>query len=96
MKRKDKLIQDAIDRGSNGVKIAIRRAQLKVALPSDGYMGNPTMLIWLGKQYLHQSDDPKDTSPETNLLDIFVNKLDKHAHAISPKASPGLEQSPEN
>lgn len=32
-------------------KISLRRAQFKAALK-----GNPTMLIWLGKQYLDQTD----------------------------------------
>lgn len=55
-KRKDPKIQEAIDIGSNNIKVAIRRAQLRVALPNDDYHGNVTMLIWLGKQYLKQTD----------------------------------------
>lgn len=34
-----------------GLKTRLRQAQLKVALN-----GNPTMLIWLGKQMLNQAD----------------------------------------
>lgn len=37
--------------GAEG-KAAIRRAQFKAATEE----GNPTMLVWLGKQYLHQTD----------------------------------------
>jgi hypothetical protein len=64
LKKKDKLLQAAIDRGSNGIKISIRRAQLQVAMPDEDadYAGNPTMLIWLGKQYLHQSDRVTENS----------------------------------
>jgi hypothetical protein len=35
------------------MKIRLRRAQLRLAID-----GNVTMLIWLGKQYLGQSDHP--------------------------------------
>jgi hypothetical protein len=41
----------AWERGSDRGKISLRRAQLRVALN-----GNPTMLIWLGKQLLGQRD----------------------------------------
>jgi len=37
-------------KSSNG-KASLRRRQFKAALD-----GNPTMLVWLGKQYLDQSD----------------------------------------
>jgi hypothetical protein len=69
LKKKDELIRDAIDRGSNGIKVSLRRATLRVAMPSDefltnpnnsdAYSGNMTGLIWLSKQYLHQSDHVK-------------------------------------
>lgn len=42
---------DAVERGQAKLKTSIRRAQVK-ALNS----GNPTMMIWLGKQYLGQRD----------------------------------------
>lgn len=35
----------------SGGKISLRRKQYETAMS-----GNPTMLIWLGKQYLNQSD----------------------------------------
>lgn len=38
------------------LNMSLRRAQIQTALS-----GNPTMLIWLGKQYLGQSDAPIDT-----------------------------------
>jgi hypothetical protein len=43
----------AWNRGRVSVKIAVRRKQLEVALE-----GSDTMLIWLGKQLLGQTDGP--------------------------------------
>lgn len=42
---------DIITKAKSETKIALRRSQIKLALD-----GNCTMLIWLGKQYLNQSD----------------------------------------
>lgn len=44
-----------IEKGREQLKHSLRRAQIKVALS-----GNPTMLIWLGKQLLSQSENPFD------------------------------------
>lgn len=44
-------------KGREALKQSLRRAQLTVALN-----GNPTMLIWLGKQYLGQSENPLETN----------------------------------
>jgi hypothetical protein len=44
-------------KGREALKQSLRRAQLTVALN-----GNPTMLIWLGKQYLGQSENVLETS----------------------------------
>lgn len=46
---------------SSGGKISLRRAQLQAAMK-----GNPTMLIWLGKQHLDQKDlvEEKPNLPE--------------------------------
>ena len=43
-------------KGRETLKHSLRRAQINVALN-----GNPTMLIFLGKQLLGQSDQPIDT-----------------------------------
>lgn len=51
-----------LTKGREALKQSLRRAQLSVALA-----GNPTMLIWLGKQYLGQSESPLDTS-DTQIL----------------------------
>ena len=47
------------DQKKQGGRIAIRRKQMQVA-----ESGNPTMLIWLGKQYCNQSD--KNEINQTN------------------------------
>jgi hypothetical protein len=44
-------------KGREDLKVSLRRAQLKLAL-----QGNATMLIWLGKNLLGQSDNPVDSS----------------------------------
>lgn len=42
-----------IDKGKSTGKMRLRRKQMEVALE-----GNPTMLIWLGKCMLGQTEDP--------------------------------------
>lgn len=44
-------------KGRESLKQSLRSAQIKLALS-----GNATMLIWLGKNILQQSDSPIDTS----------------------------------
>ena len=51
--------RDIITKGRLVTKQRLRAAQLKVALD-----GNTTMLIFLGKNYLDQSDQPINTSEE--------------------------------
>jgi len=48
---------DYIAKGRAELKRRLRSAQLKVALN-----GNATMLIWLGKNILGQSDNPQDSA----------------------------------
>lgn len=50
---------DILETGREELKQSLRMAQLKVALG-----GNPTMLIWLGKQILGQQENP--TGSEEN------------------------------
>lgn len=45
------LFEPAFKRGSDGGKASLRRKQYEVAMK-----GNCSMLIWLGKQYLGQSE----------------------------------------
>ena len=46
---------DYIEKGRAQLKYRLRRAQIHTALN-----GNPTMLVWLGKNILGQSDNPTD------------------------------------
>jgi hypothetical protein len=45
---------DILSNGRQHMKDRLRRAQMRVAIET----GNPTMLIWLGKNVLKQSDNP--------------------------------------
>ena len=51
-RRKSKIFAEAMDRGKAKGRISLRRAQLRMVDNN-----NATMGIWLGKQYLGQSDE---------------------------------------
>ena len=51
---------ELLQNGRQNMKDKLRRAQLRVATET----GNPTMLIWLGKQMLKQSDNPIATQEQ--------------------------------
>jgi hypothetical protein len=51
-----------IAKGRDDLKQSLRRSQIKLALS-----GNATMLIWLGKNILGQSDNPIDSEANTPL-----------------------------
>ena len=51
-----------IDKGKSDGKMRLRRKQVEVAMS-----GNHTMLIWLGKQMLGQSDSPMSDDDKTIL-----------------------------
>lgn len=64
-----------LEKGRSELYHSLRRAQIAAALA-----GNPTMLIWLGKQYLQQSDagavtDANQVLPWTD-SDIDINDAD--------------------
>lgn len=48
--------KDILEKGREDLKQSLRRAQIKLALS-----GNPTMLIWLGKNLLGQQENPTNT-----------------------------------
>lgn len=52
-KRDDAAFAEAYESGLNEGRISLRRAQFQSAVRD----GNTTMLIWLGKQYLGQTDN---------------------------------------
>jgi len=60
---------DIIARGKANGKMSLRRKQMEVALS-----GQPTMLIWLGKQWLGQSESPMDD--DTNKILPWTDDLD--------------------
>ena len=64
-------------KGKADVKIRLRKAQLKTALEDR----NPTMLIWLGKQMLNQSD--QGTFEEDELLSDVDFELDDNNDDVS-------------
>jgi hypothetical protein len=51
-RRKSRVFADTIERGKAKGRISLRRAQLKML-----ENGSATMGIWLGKQYLGQTDE---------------------------------------
>lgn len=53
---------DIIAKGREDLKQSLRRAQIKLALN-----GNATMLIWLGKNILGQSENPVNSEANTPL-----------------------------
>lgn len=60
-KQKDAALEDAILSGNMNLKQSLRSTQVRLALS-----GHPGMLIWLGKQYLGQSDK-QETKQETTV-----------------------------
>ena len=51
-----------LEKGREDLKLRLRQAQIKLALD-----GNPTMLIWLGKQMLGQQENPVNTEANAPL-----------------------------
>jgi hypothetical protein len=50
---------DVLRKKRSSMRLRLRRAQIRMAME-----GNVTMLIWLGKQYLGQSDRPEAELPQ--------------------------------
>jgi hypothetical protein len=67
--------------GKSQMKLSLRRAQLKVAIENE----NPALLIWLGKQYLKQTDGPA--------VDININNI---ANTVKDDFLDELEELKEN
>lgn len=59
---------DNLRKGRESLHTRLRQKQIKVALA-----GNVTMLIWLGKQYLHQTDK-QEHSIDPELFDVIIGK----------------------
>lgn len=56
-------------------KISLRRKQFEVALS-----GNPTMLIWLGRNYLQQSETVEVRKPDDDPLNQLLARLNSEAN----------------
>jgi hypothetical protein len=70
--------KEFLTKGRHTLKTSLRQAQLRVALD-----GNPTMLIWLGKNMLSQNDngtasDDKRPLPWTDDIDDDVVEEDEY------------------
>lgn len=61
-KQNNDLFQTSKEKGQNTGRASLRRAQFKAA-----ERGNPSMLIWLGKQYLGQKDEQITTLQDANI-----------------------------
>ena len=77
-KQKSEEIQNALQNGRECGKESLRRVQWQIAA-----RGNPTMCIWLGKQYLDQTDKNETvaqvTTDSTGLEDRSMAELEKLA-----------------
>ena len=73
---------DELLKGREALKQTLRRAQIEVALK-----GNATMLIWLGKNILGQSDNPMDLDKPT-VLPWITEQLQDHKTESDPEADP--------
>lgn len=65
----------AYEKGRDEGKASLRRVQWRLAL-----RGHPTMLVWLGKQYLQQRDKFEHTGAEGGPI--------RTAHEVNPKDLP--------
>jgi hypothetical protein len=66
-KIREPAIQEVIDEERGKGKVSLRRSQWKLA-----QAGNPTMNIWLGKQWLGQRD--KQDIDQTNTVNVTIIK----------------------
>lgn len=62
--------REALNKGRSTLRQKLRAAQLRLALE-----GNPTMLIWLGKQYLGQRDMPLPSDNEEGAIVEYVQRV---------------------
>ena len=71
MQDEDSEFSKEYKKGFSGMKIKLSEAQVKTAIEEH----NPTLLVWLGKQYLDQKDNPMpDEDVNKNYTVILVPK----------------------
>ena len=69
MQKEDSEFSKAYKKGFSGMKMKLSEAQVKTAIEEH----NPTLLVWLGKQYLNQKDNPMpDEDVNKNYTVILV------------------------
>lgn len=75
-----------IENGREQGKMSLRRAQFKKAVED----GNPTMLIWLGKQRLDQKEkaevDQVSASETARIISEAVRAMDQDAYGVEDVA----------
>lgn len=73
---RDKKIKEVYDDGILKGKSSLRRKQMELALA-----GNVSMLVWLGKQILGQTDKVHQTqNTQIDKLDLLIKGIDKKAN----------------
>ena len=75
-KETDRELAEALDDGFGNFKEGLRRTQAKLALS-----GHPGMLIWLGKQFLGQSD--KQESKQETTVSVVLQSAMKEVGSMS-------------
>ena len=71
MQDEDSEFSKAYKNGFSSMKMKLSEAQVKTAIEEH----NPTLLVWLGKQYLNQKDNPMpDEDVNKNYTVILVPK----------------------
>ena len=71
MQDEDSEFSKAYKKGFSSMKMKLSEAQVKTAIDEH----NPTLLVWLGKQYLNQKDNPMpDEDVNKNYTVILVPK----------------------
>src|SRR5713226_8805197 len=95
-RRKSPVFAETICRGKARGRISLRRAQLKIL-----EQGNATMGIWLGKQYLGQSDQI-DINTNNQMMIVLVTpptQLEEPKKGMTIDVSAGsqcIDPAPEN
>jgi hypothetical protein len=73
----EKNFRAQLDEGRTNLKVSLRRTQIRMALGSETEKPNVTMLVWLGKNILKQSDipPPAEIKREDDMLEIDKKQL---------------------
>ena len=77
----DDKYRDVLNIGQSHFKHDLRRFQLACA--NNTRVGNPAMLIWLGKQYLEQSETPQ-MEVKKDQFDEFIEWISRQKVPSSP------------